>query len=305
MSNEEVALELINMDTLDKKQRSRLRKVLMRIGENGLQVNNMEKATFIFGKAFSSCLNAPQGPESKLKLIYFVANLLLSCHLISNSRQLGMNMLKVIQSRSLPPIENYRKQDQLLYNYYSGIYYTSDDQLEKAYKHLKTAFNLVNTSHPIALKILHKLLPLCLLKGEVPSKSLLLKCEPLQLYSLAIQSLKSGNLKNFQNFLAINQQFLIHQETLFLFEKMQYAVLRCLLKKSYSFIHVNEQVPIPLFKSILLFSTQQDIDTIQYYNWVSNLIERGYIRCNIYLEEDLIAFDPSNPFPSLKSIPFH
>ena len=300
----EYTLQLIENEEVDKKYLKKLRKCLKELGRQCVQLGNLDLAMRAYSKAFSSCINAKADGDKKSKVfgVYLVANLQFASHFMGGSRQLCGNIIKVLESRPLPNLELFPKEDQLLYNYYCGMYFMSEDSLERAYSHLKRAFSLINSKHKLASKILHRLIPLKLLKGELPSISLLTDFPDLSRYNVALQSLRSGNLKNFNNFMIVNQAFLIDQETLFVFEKLQFVVLRHLLKKCFQMANNSSQVSLNVFKRAIEVSNQMEIDDIQYYNWMSNLVERGYLRSNVFLAEQIIAFDPNNPFPTLNTI---
>eukprot|EP00835_Amoeboradix_gromovi_P004056 NODE_296_length_11478_cov_0.345197.p3 type:complete len:307 gc:universal NODE_296_length_11478_cov_0.345197:8651-7731(-) len=297
-------VELIEGELPNKNFVKTLRRNLKALGIQGIRDCNMDLPMRAYTKAFSNCINAnPDAEYSKVHAVYLIANLQMASHFLSNSRQLCGNIINVIESRSLPDIQKYPIEDQLLYNYYCGLYYMSDDHLEHAYRHFSYAFGLLNKNHKLSLKILHRLIPLKMLKGEFPSRQLYSKFPQLEIYSLAIQSAKSGNLKNFNNFMTLNEAFLTDQETLFAFEKVQFIVLRNLLKKTYQITNVNSQVKFEVFKTAVQFSMKEEIEDVQYYNWMSSLVEKGYLRCNLFLSDRLFAFDPGNPCPKLDTIP--
>eukprot|EP00834_Sanchytrium_tribonematis_P007158 NODE_609_length_5433_cov_1.015186.p3 type:complete len:307 gc:universal NODE_609_length_5433_cov_1.015186:3370-2450(-) len=298
-------IRFIEGESTHKSFNSKIRLYLKEIGRQGIRNGTMEVPLRAYSKAFSTCLldyNGQYVPKSsKIYSVYLIANLQMCSYFLSNTRQLCKNILKVLDSRELPPIDSYPSEDRLMFYYYSGLYYLSEDHLEEAYSSLTKAFNFVNIKHSLGQKILYKLLPLKILKGFLPKESIIEDST----YKDLLQAVRTGNLVGFKKFILSNEQSLMEQDTLYAFEKIEFVVYRTLLKQVYLGLSSNAQVKIDVFKKMIQFSLKVELTDVQYFTWLSNLIEKGYLRSNIYLKEDCIAFDPNNPFPALNSIVLH
>lgn len=131
---------------------------------------------------------------------------------------------------------------------------------------------------------------------KFPKKSLLEKFKLTQFIDI-VQSIKSGNIKQFNECLSTHQNFFISKGIYLILEKLKIIVYRNLFKKVH-LITTGQRIPIGNFVSALKWMENDAIDIDETECILSNLIYNGYLKGYISHKVALVV-SPTNPFPKL------
>ena len=133
----------------------------------------------------------------------------------------------------MPSLEQFPKSDRVTFRYYLGRLYFLEEDYVKAENELNLAFKEC-TKHHLKNKelILQTLLPVKLMKGMLPTKTLLsMFPQSRQIYSQLAIAVKKGDVKSFNIALTNSESTLIKQRTYFAVEKAESIALRQLFRK--------------------------------------------------------------------------
>ncbi|KAN0041256.1 hypothetical protein ACTFIV_003793 [Dictyostelium citrinum] len=235
--------------------------------------------------------------ESKKNAALGVVNQLFQIYFKINNLKLCKNLIKTMESPGFPALESYPLNQVITYRFFNGRLSVFNGQYKKAQEELLYAFNKCpNDSIKNKRLILLFLVPMQLEQCKFPKKSLLEKYKLTQFIDI-VQSIKSGNIKQFNECLATHQNFFISKGIYLILEKLKIIVYRNLFKKVH-LITTGQRIPIGNFVSALKWMENDAIDIDETECILSNLIYNGYLKGYISHKVALVV-SPTNPFPKL------
>ena len=183
----------------------------------------------------------------------------------------------------------------MTYKYYIGRLSLLEDQYEVAEDNLDYAFLHCNKKATSNKKrILHYLIPVKLLRGRLPTDTLLDKYN-LQEFKTLVHGLRTGNLKMFNDALEKYQSRFIFVGTYLLLEKCKAICYRNLFKRVY-LVTNKTQLPLQyIAHSFKWLEMPMDLDEIECI--LANLIFRGFVKGYIYHEKRVLVLSKKDPFP--------
>ncbi|XP_050531620.1 PCI domain-containing protein 2 [Daktulosphaira vitifoliae] len=148
--------------------------------------------------------------------------------------------------------------------------------------------------------ILKKLIPLNMLQGVIPSKSLLKKYD-LEIFGELSDYLKMGNVKKFRECIDINEVYYMQCGVYLILQKLINLVYRNLLKKFF-LIANNHIIPIETIAAVLKTYDDPETDFDQAQSLLVNLIYRGSLRGYLSHAHKKVVLSKKDPFPTGKQI---
>ncbi|KAH8364430.1 hypothetical protein KR084_006958 [Drosophila pseudotakahashii] len=190
--------------------------------------------------------------------------------------------------------------EQITYKYFVGRRAMFDSNYQAAVQDLSYAFsNCPDRFASNKRLILIYLVPVKMLLGYLPSKSLLQRYDLLLFHDLAL-ALKAGNVNRFDEIVRDQELVLIRSGIYLLVEKLKFLVYRNLFKKVFA-IRQTHQLDMGDFLSALQFVGLNDVSLDETHCIVANLIYEGKIKGYISHAHNKLVVSKQNPFPSVSS----
>uniref|UniRef100_A0A7R9VIM2 PCI domain-containing protein n=1 Tax=Chlamydomonas euryale TaxID=1486919 RepID=A0A7R9VIM2_9CHLO len=223
------------------------------------------------------------------------------CNTINNCKNVINTIDGVLKNLDTAPAA-YR----VTFRYYTGRLAAYDEDYDKADAHLTYAFE---NSHRDAMinkrKVLRYLIPVRMLRGELPSDELLTTYQ-LREYRDIKDAVHSGDVALLLRCLDVNQQAFVQAGTYLLLEKLLLAVYRRLFRKV-AMLHAEAQpakaaqVPLVALQAALALQGIEK-DMMELMCLVANLIYRKYIKGYLAFKARVLVLAKTDAFPNLCAV---
>eukprot|EP01132_Coremiostelium_polycephalum_P009923 gene9923-12168_t len=267
--------------------------------ESSKKLDYFEEASRLLSKCFQSSISDRTAniTESKRNSTMGVINQMFQIYFQINNLKLCKNLIKTIESQGFPPLESYPLPQLITYRFFNGRLSSFDGNYKKAQLDLLFAFNKCPNNYIKNKRlILLYLIPMQLAQCKFPKKQLLVKYNLPQFQGI-VESIKSGNIKQFNQCMATYQNFFIAKGIYLILEKLKIIVYRNLFKKVH-LITTGIRIPIGHFVAALRWMENDSVDIDEAECLLANLIYNGYLKGYISHKVGLVV-SPTNPFPKL------
>ncbi|KAF9266195.1 hypothetical protein L218DRAFT_978700 [Marasmius fiardii PR-910] len=268
---------------------------------NGLKSDSMEESARTIGKAFTLCLQDRISPpdQSRKWGVYYVVGLVLKCYFRVRRISLSKNILRALDAnRDIPDLASYPKSHQVTFRYYLGMLRFLNEEYEMAEEELTRAFYQCHIEAPANQeRILTYLLPLRLLKGQLPSDVLLKRFPHVrELFSPFVSAIRAGDVAAYDRALDTWEKKLLELNLLLTLEKGREICLRGLFRKVWIASEKASRISIAKFHASLRICGI-DVDSEEAECLVANQIFKGFIRGYISHEKQMVVLANTNAFP--------
>ncbi|KAI0638471.1 hypothetical protein C8Q77DRAFT_1091300 [Trametes polyzona] len=268
---------------------------------------NMEEASRILSKAFSSCVMDRQSPiaESRKWGVYYVVGLILKCYFRVRRISLSKNILRAIDANpDIPPLSSYPRSHQVTYRYYIGMLGFLNEDFAKAEQELTLAFyNCYTGAHSNQERILTYLIPLRMFRGHLPSRELLTRFPVLDdLYTPFITAIRTGDIRTYDATLDRFERRLVDLNLYLTLEKARELCIRGLFRRVWIAADKSTRIPVSMFHAGLQLA-DSEITSDEAECLVANMIFKGFIRGYISHEKQMVVLANTNAFPRLVDRP--
>ncbi|KAJ8943463.1 hypothetical protein NQ314_009745 [Rhamnusium bicolor] len=233
----------------------------------------LEKAAECLMGCFRVCAADNRSSEEDTKRIGMLAlvNQLFKVYFRINKLHLCKPLIRAIESS--PFKESFSLSQQVTYRYFVGRKAMYDSNYKAADEYLTYAFeNCHKSSRKNKRLILIYLVPVKMLLGYIPSKTVLEKYDVIQFWDL-VQAVCQGNLKLFDELMEMHESFFIKCGIYLIVDKLKIIAYRNLFRKVYLILNTH-QIPVEALQSALEYLGQEvDLDETQCI--VANLIYEG------------------------------
>jgi len=261
--------------------------------------------------AFSACVsdrNADVKESLKRASLMLMSNLLSITFRLNNvaTVQTYIKMIQPERMKSMYEKNGFSLADHITFKYYLGRNAMFQANYTLANECLSYAFDHCHreSSHNKRL-ILVYLTPVKLRLGQLPTDELLRKYNLPQFAGLS-HAVRTGNLKQLKEELAIHQSFFVRWGIFMTLEKLRFIAYRNLFKRVFSIVVAPGESPhVPLASLQTAINTLQDrqIDLDEVECIVANLIHKKYIKGFISHSKRLLVMSRKDAFPLLKNVP--
>jgi nuclear mRNA export protein PCID2/THP1 len=204
-------------------------------------------------------------------------------------------LINAVENPSFPPFSEFPRKQQIIYKYYTGRLAMYDDNFTRANTQL--TFCLSNC-HSKYIKnrylILQALIPVRLLQGVLPKKSLLSRHKMVQ-YESIIEAMQTGNLALFKNSLLENRVFFIRSGTFLLLDRLYLHVYTMFLRKVSKYSN-KVQLSIPFIQTLLDKTCNISQSTEEIICILTNLISMKFLRGYVNHNPPVLVLAKQNAF---------
>ncbi|KAG0024046.1 COP9 signalosome (CSN) subunit [Podila clonocystis] len=267
----------------------------------GEKPNRLEDCARAINKSFTVCITDRSPIEISRKWgTYFIIGILFKTYFKLKSHSLCKNVLRAVSAADLPPLTRFPISHQVTFKYYTGVLSFYNDDFKSAEADLQFAFDHTPATSPSNRRlILHYLIPTRMLRGSLPHTSLLENFFDLkQIYEPIVIAIKTGNVRMFDEALAMGSSRLVSLGTYLTVERARGVVVRVLFKKVYTAMNKSTKLEVSLFKTALAY-VGVDVDEEEVECMLANMIYKGYIRGYLSHEKSVLVLSQKDPFPSL------
>ncbi|KDQ21104.1 hypothetical protein BOTBODRAFT_27100 [Botryobasidium botryosum FD-172 SS1] len=263
----------------------------------------MEEAARICNKAFTTCVtDRTNKPEDSRKWgTYYVVGLVLKCYFKVNKTSLSRNIIRALEANhDIPPLEQYPRHDQVTYKYYLGLLSFLNEEYKRSEEDLTFAFyNCYRDAVRNQELILTYLIPLRLLRGQLPSEALFKRYPRLaELYTPFVEALRKSDIKAYDAALAWAEPRLLDMGVWLTVERAREICLRCLFRKVWLITGQGTRIPLSTFHTSLRVSgLAMPIEETECI--IANMIHKGYMKGYISHEKQMVVLSSKDPFPNL------
>jgi len=224
-----------------------------------------------------------------------------------NALHLCENLINAVNLPTFLPFDSFPKAEKVTYNFYVGRLAVFEDSYERAATHLEYAF--AHCHHQSAKNvrlILQYLIPVKMILGTLPSKSLLTKYN-LREFAEVVEAMRRGDVRRLDAALRQHEATFVKQGTYLLLEKLRMSVYRTLFKKIHAIQGELEpakanQVSLDKFQTALRWCGAESVDLDEVECIVANLIFRKFVKGYMSHKNRVCVLSKTDPFPSLKSV---
>jgi len=267
----------------------------------------LQNAVTLLQESFSKTLNdrtelksnAPLSEDGSKKAgVLFIVNQLFSMYFRLNTLRLCRNLVLPVERQAL---HQQGKMGQMVtYCYYVGRLNMFEDRYDLAEQNFDYALRHCHRSSVSNKKrILNYLVPVKLLRGQLPTRELLEKYSLPEFVPLT-NGIRTGNLLEFSLVLQKNQDLFIRRGTYLLLEKCKMICYRNLFKRVYK-IAEKEQIKLEyIAKSFKWLGMPIDLDEVECI--LANLIYKQYIRGYLSHGKRVLVLSKKEPFPTSKVV---
>ncbi|XP_019871609.1 PCI domain-containing protein 2 [Aethina tumida] len=262
----------------------------------------------ILGKAaeclmgcFRVCAADNRSGDQDTKKIGMLAlvNQLFKVYFHINKLHLCKPLIRAIDSS--PFKDSFSLSQQITYKYFVGRKAMFDSDYKTADNYLTYAFeNCHKSSKRNKRLILIYLVPVKMLLGYIPSKSVLEKYDVVEFWEL-VEAVVQGNLKKFDDILYFHRSFFVKYGIYIIVDKLKIIAYRNLFRKIYLMLN-SHQIPVEAFQAALVHLGQTDVDLDETECIVANLIYENKIKGYISHQHKKIVVSKQMPFPALSSL---
>ncbi|KAF8530902.1 hypothetical protein JB92DRAFT_2854242 [Gautieria morchelliformis] len=270
----------------------------------GTQGARMEDAARTCNKAFSFCMS-DRNPvaESRRWGSYYLAGLVMKCYFKIHTISLSRNIIRGLKSNpEVPALGQFPKLHQLTYRYYVGLLSFLNEEYAQADEDL--TFTL-HTCHEDDTRnqerILTYLVPLRLLRGQLPSDAVLCRYPALRaLYTPFLSAARTGDLSSYDAALNAAEGRLFRLGIWYIWEKARDICLRGLFRRVWVATERGTRIPVAVFHAALVVSGGDSVSVEEAECLVANMIYKGYMRGYISHEKQMVVLANKNAFPRLR-----
>ncbi|XP_030373291.1 PCI domain-containing protein 2 homolog [Scaptodrosophila lebanonensis] len=260
--------------------------------------NILEKAADCMMGCFRVCAADGRAAEQDTKRLGMMnlVNQLFKVYFRINKLHLCKPLIRAIENSSFK--ESFPLPEQITYKYFVGRRAMFDSNYSMAVEDLSYAFAHCPERFTSNKRlILIYLVPVKMLLGYLPRKSLLERYDLLLFHDLAL-ALKAGNVNKFDEIVHHHEIVLIRSGIYLLVEKLKFIVYRNLFKKVFA-IRQTHQLDMGDFMSALQFVGVTDASLDETHCIIANLIYEGKIKGYISHAHNKLVVSKQNPFPPL------
>ena len=181
-------------------------------------------------------------------------------------------------------------------HYYLGRLSLMDNALRDAEQHFGAALGLRPTRRQRE-KLLHLLLPLKAVLGQLPPAALLARPQ-FSVFAAVVRAMREGRTAEIEAQLNRNVAVLIAQGTYFLVAECKLIALRNFLFKAHLLLGKPSQLSFVLLKTLFSFQYGKKVETEEVLGVVSSLIYKEFVKATIDLDAQAVILR-SRPFPRL------
>lgn len=261
----------------------------------------LEKAAECLMGCFRVCAADNRSAEEDTKRLGMLnlVNQLFKVYFRINKLHLCKPLIRAIESS--PFKNNFSLSQQITFRYYVGRKAMFDSAYKTADEYLSYAFhNCHKLSRRNKRLILIYLVPVKMLLGYIPRRSVLEKYDVIQFWDL-VQAVCQGNLKRFDEIMEEHEEFFIKCGIYLIVDKLKLIAYRNLFRKVYLILNTH-QIPVESLQVALVHLGQTDVDLDETQCIVANLIYEGKIKGYISHQHKKVVVSKQNPFPSLTSL---
>ncbi|XP_050429892.1 PCI domain-containing protein 2 [Adelges cooleyi] len=250
---------------------------------------------------FRICSGDIRAPSRLTKrwTIMFIVNQMLQVYHKIKKFHLTTGLTKTIfmcPDKNIFPVAHF-----VTFYYFTGCKEIFEGKFNDARENLTLAFE---SCHKCSVKnkklILKKLIPLNMLQGVMPSKSLLKKYD-LELFGELSDYLKMGNVRKFRECIDTNEVYYMKCGVYLVLQKLLNLVYRNLLKKFF-LIAKNHIIPVEQIAAILRKFDDPETNFDQAQSLLVNLIYRGTLRGYLSHAHKKVVLSKKDAFPTGKQI---
>ncbi|THV08156.1 hypothetical protein K435DRAFT_707751 [Dendrothele bispora CBS 962.96] len=269
----------------------------------GQKSDCMEEAARAIAKAFGSCCQDRVSPpeQSRKWGVYYVVGLVLKCYFKIRRISLSKNILRALEAnKDIPDLSLYPRSHQVTFRYYLGMLNFLNEDYARAEEELTLAFYHCHVeAQANQERVLTYLLPLRLLKGQLPSDELLSRFPIIrELFEPFISAIRKGDVATFDKALEHWEKKLLELNLWLTLEKAREICLRGLFRKVYVVSSFSSRIPISLFHSGLRIAGIE-VDQEETECLLANMIYKGFMRGYISHEKQMVVLANTNAFPKL------
>lgn len=267
----------------------------------GKSMDALEKAAECLMGCFRVCAadNRASNDDTKKWGMLSLVNQLFKVYFRINKLHLCKPLIRAIDSS--PYKDHFPVSQQVTYRYYVGRKAMFDSNYKSAGEYLTYAFERCHRQTKRNKRlILIYLVPIKMILGYMPKKSLLEKYDLLQFWEL-VQGVQSGDVRRLNVAMQQHQRFFVHCGIYLLLEKLKVIAYRNLFKKVYLLLKTH-QIPMEKLLAALKLMDIEDIDLAETQCIVANLIFEGKMKGYISHQHQKLVVSKQNPFPPLSSL---
>lgn len=266
----------------------------------------LEECARFLQNTYSAFPARGEGQEQRKLAAVAIGTVLMKAYFTLNTINNCRNIIKAIEGPGYNLFDSLPAAHRVAYKYYTGRMAIYDDNYQKAADDLQYAFKFchVNAQSNIR-KILRYLIPIKMLRGELPSEELLSRFQ-LPEYKDILLGVRTGDVGLLRRSIDQHQIKFIQAGTYFVVEKLMFASYRRLFKRC-QLTHMaanpakGHQVPLWLFQSVLSAQgLELDMDEIECI--MANLIYGDYIKGYIAHKNKIVVVSKDNAFPALQLV---
>ncbi|KAF8514852.1 PCI-domain-containing protein [Hysterangium stoloniferum] len=275
------------------------------------QASKMEDAARTCNKAFSLCMSDRNpAADSRRWGTYYLAGLVMKCYFKIHTISLSRNIIRALKANpEVPPLNEFPKLHQLTYKYYIGLLSFLNEEYEQADADLSFAFNISPPFSPRNLsRILAFLIPLRILRGQLPSAALLAH---VPIYKPLVDAVRGGDLSKYDAIMTEAEGKLVSVGVWYVWERVRDVCLRGLFRRVWLASGRGTRIPVSHFHAALVLSSptastswslspSPSITEGEAECLVANMIFKGFMRGYISHEKQMVVLSGKSAFPPLR-----
>ncbi|KAG8932094.1 COP9 signalosome (CSN) subunit [Tulasnella sp. 417] len=212
------------------------------------------------------------------------------------------NIIRALSAnKDIPPLQEYPRSDQVTFKYYVGMLNFLNERYDESEQELSFAFDMCHHGSTRNQElILNYLIPLRLMRGNLPSPGLLHLFPRLQeLYTPFLQALRSGNVTEYDAALDWAEPRLVEMGVYLAVEKAREICMRGLFRKVWKLLNKDSRIQIEQFHKAFRLSGQ-DMPMEETECLLANMIFKGYVKGYISHERQTVVLAKGDAaFPKL------
>lgn len=227
-----------------------------------------------------------------------IVNQLFKIYFRINKLHLCKPLIRAIDS--LPMKDKFSLSHLITFRYYVGQKAMFDGDFKKADEYLSFAFERCHrASRKNKRLILQFLVPVKMLLGQMPKKTLLRKYDLLAFEEVS-SSVCAGDIRRLTAVMDKHEHYFIKCGIYLILEKLKIIAYRNLFKKVYV-IKNTHQLPISSFTAALRWMEVDEVDDDETACIIANLICDNRIKGYISYQHKKLVVSKQNPFPQLSA----
>ncbi|CAD6203489.1 GSCOCG00009788001-RA-CDS [Cotesia congregata] len=261
----------------------------------------LEKCAECLMGCFRVCAADNRSSEEDTKRWGMLAlvNQLLKVYFRINKLHLCKPLIRAIDSSIYK--DHFPLAQRVTYKFFVGRNAMFDSNYRSADEYLTFAFEHCHKQSAKNKRlILTYLIPVKMLLGFMPKKSLLEKYNLMEFWDL-VEAVKKGDLRKLETVMTEHESFFIGAGIYLIVEKLKLLAYRNLFKKVWLALNTH-QIPVSNLLTALEIYGVEDVDMDETECLVANLIYEGKIKGYISHQHKKLVISKQNPFPRLSSI---